>query len=240
MIDAEPTCSGPSGCASDRWRSSSTTAGRADRAPREVRLDGGHRPPDSRGGYDEPRTDRTPGGSDRRSRETTNEADETAAGAWALARGARWPGRPRRRSAGGGEAGRPAEAHGGGRGLRPAVVERRLPAAAARLRALRRPLLLERRAAGSRSTPSSCGACGRSSRGRWAATSSSRSCRTSACGTTVLQDAWLDVNYSPKAAGPRREVQVPGRPRAAAVGHRAHVRRAGLPDGARPQPRRRA
>ena len=137
------------------------------------------------------------------------------------------------------EAGRSPEAHGGSRGLRPAVVERGLPAAAARLRAVRRPLLLERRRPRSptdnfllrRVRPIFAGTVGRHFE--------FQIMPDFGIGTTVLQDAWLDVNYSPKAAGPRREVQVAGRPRAAAVGHRARVRRAGLPDGARPQPRRR-
>ncbi len=139
--------------------------------------------------------------------------------------------------AGAGEARRPAEADGRGRGLRPAVGERRLPAAAARLRALRRSLLPERRGkAGRRQLPPAAGAA--DLRG------------DSGPPLRVPDHAGLRHGHDRPAGrlarrellaeGPRagREVQVAGRPRAPAVGHCDHLRRARLPDRDRPEPRR--
>ena len=146
---------------------------------------------------------------------------------------------PRERSEAGrrGEAGRHPEAHGGGRGLRPAVVERGLQAAAARLRALRRPLLPERRGkARRRQLPAAARAADLRGHGgaplRVPDHAGLRRRHDRAAGRLARRELLAE------GPGPRRQVQVPGRPRAAAVGHGDHLRRAGLPDGARPQPRR--
>ena len=136
------------------------------------------------------------------------------------------------------EAGRSPEAHGGSRGLRPAVVERGLQAAAARLRAVRRPLLLgRRRSARRRQLPPAAGAADLRGHGgpalRVPDHAGLRRRHDGAAGRLARRELLAE------AARPRRQVQGAGRPRAAPVGHGSRVRRAGLPDGARPQPRRR-
>ena len=76
-------------------------------------------------------------------------------------------------------------------------------------------------------------------RARWAATSTSRSCRTSAAGTTVLQDAWLDVQLLAEGsacASGKFKSPVGLERLQSATAH--HLRRARLPDRARPEPRR--
>ena len=135
------------------------------------------------------------------------------------------------------EARRAAEADGGGRGLRPAVAERRLQAAAARLRAVRRPFLPERRGkAGRGQLPPAARAAGLRGDGgpplRVPDHAGLRHGHDRPAGRLARRELL--------AEGPRagREVQVAGRPRAPPVGHRAHVRRAGLPDRPRPEPRR--
>ena len=232
-----------------------------------VRLDpAGDRPPDRRGRGNDPtpRTDRAPGGSERGASRgdggMTFQTRRMAAGAWALvlsvaagslaladekAQGtppSLWTARPRRKRSEDrrrGEAGRHPEAHGGGRGLRPAVVERGLQAPAARLRAVRRPLLPERRgpARGRQLPPAARAADLRRHGGpplRVPDHAGLRRRHDGAAGRLARREVLAE------GAGAGRQVQVPGRPRATPVGHGDHVRRAGLPDGPRPQPRRRA
>ncbi len=220
---------------------------RADRTPRRVRLERRTPSPDRRSGT-EPLS--APAGRPEAPLEIDEESrdDDRGARAW------RWrrapaecrAGRSRRTRRGSRttaedaeEAGRRPEGHGGARGLRPAVGERRLQAPARAATCSSTAASSRATRAGSPWTASSCGACGRSSQGTLGRHFEFQIMPDFGGGTTVLQDAWLDVELLAEGPGARRQVQVAGRPRAAAVGDGALVRRARLPDGHRPQPRRR-